>query len=98
MYAANGQKLPLAKWWYRVVQEYVHPNTFYRLMHDGGWWCGSGVGGAGFLSTTFKTQQPPLQKKMPLRNVQIYSGILELLIGFCSTKQYFHERLGALEV
>lgn len=45
MYAANGQKLPLARWWYRVVQEYVHPNTFYRLMHGGGWWCGPGVGG-----------------------------------------------------
>lgn len=62
MYAANGQKLRLAKWWYRVVQEYVHPNTFYRLMHDGGWWCRPGVGGAGLLSTTFKAQQPPLQK------------------------------------
>lgn len=97
MYAANGQKLPLAKWWYRVVQEYVHPNTFCRLMFDGGWWCRSGVGGAGLLSTTFKTQQPPLQN-CPLRNVQIHSGIPELLIGFCSTKQYFHGRLGALEV
>ena len=62
MYPANGQKFHLDKWWYGVVQEYVHPNTFYRLMHDGGWWCRSGVGGAGLLSTTFKTQQPPLQK------------------------------------
>lgn len=35
---------------------------------------------------------------MPLRNVQIHSGIPELLIGFCSTKQYFPGRLGALEV
>lgn len=35
---------------------------------------------------------------MPLRNAQIHSGIPELLIGFCSTKQYFHERLEALEV
>lgn len=35
---------------------------------------------------------------MPLRNVQIHSGIPELLIGFCSPKQYFPGRLGALEV
>lgn len=32
---------------------------------------------------------------MPLRNVQIHSGIPELLIGFCSKKQYFPGRLGA---
>lgn len=55
-----------------------------------GWWCRSLIN---YLQNTTTSLA-----KMPLRNVQIHSGIPELLIGFCSTKQYFHGRLGALEV
>lgn len=70
--------------WYRNMYTQIPSG----LMHDGGWWCRSGVGGAASYQVPLKAQQPPLQK-MPWRNVQMHAGISGPLIVFCPTNERF---------